>query len=145
MKIEWNRVTWYSKILALVLFFLLPILGFCFGIYYQQSMNEVSVITATSQDKQIKQETQKTTTNNTKVDCGKETFIVIAGPPHSMETNDKARNYFQTNQFTIDEESGSRFVVKPPATNTKKYWMEKVYTDGIGTTSFDNIGCDFQN
>jgi hypothetical protein len=34
MKIEWNRVTWYSKILALALFVALPFAGFWFGIRY---------------------------------------------------------------------------------------------------------------
>ncbi|MGB7958101.1 MAG: hypothetical protein WCF77_04675 [Minisyncoccia bacterium] len=34
MKIEWNRVTWYSKILALALFVALPFAGFYFGIKY---------------------------------------------------------------------------------------------------------------
>jgi hypothetical protein len=34
MKIEWNKVTWYSKLLALVLFVALPFIGFCYGVRY---------------------------------------------------------------------------------------------------------------
>jgi hypothetical protein len=34
MKIEWNKVTWYSKIVALILFVVLPFIGFWFGIRY---------------------------------------------------------------------------------------------------------------
>jgi hypothetical protein len=34
MKIEWNRVTWYSKILALALFVALPFAAFWLGIRY---------------------------------------------------------------------------------------------------------------
>lgn len=34
MKIEWNKVTWYSKIFALALFVALPFAGFWFGVRY---------------------------------------------------------------------------------------------------------------
>ena len=34
MKIEWNTVTWYSKLLALALFVALPFVGFYYGIQY---------------------------------------------------------------------------------------------------------------
>ncbi len=34
MKIQWNKVTWYSKTLALVLFVALPFAGFYFGAQY---------------------------------------------------------------------------------------------------------------
>ncbi|MGD1003636.1 MAG: hypothetical protein ABR884_03635 [Minisyncoccia bacterium] len=34
MKIEWNKVTWYSKLLALALFVALPFIGFYYGIRY---------------------------------------------------------------------------------------------------------------
>lgn len=38
MKIEWNKVTWYSKILALALFVTLPFIGFWYGIQYEKSV-----------------------------------------------------------------------------------------------------------
>lgn len=38
MKIELNKVTWYSKILALLLVITLPILGFKFGLRYGESI-----------------------------------------------------------------------------------------------------------
>jgi hypothetical protein len=34
MKVEWNKVTWYSKLAALVIFIALPFLGFWFGVRY---------------------------------------------------------------------------------------------------------------
>ena len=34
MKIEWNKVTWYSKLVALVLFVALPFIGFYYGAQY---------------------------------------------------------------------------------------------------------------
>ncbi|MGC9599088.1 MAG: hypothetical protein ABSE18_01760 [Minisyncoccia bacterium] len=34
MKVEWNKVTWYSKIIAIVLFVALPFIGFYYGIRY---------------------------------------------------------------------------------------------------------------
>jgi hypothetical protein len=34
MKIEWNKVTWYSKLLALAFFVVLPFIGFYYGTQY---------------------------------------------------------------------------------------------------------------
>ncbi len=34
MKLEWNKVTWYSKVLALIIFVALPFLGFWYGMQY---------------------------------------------------------------------------------------------------------------
>jgi hypothetical protein len=34
MKIEWNKVTWYSKLLAMVIFVALPFIGFYYGAQY---------------------------------------------------------------------------------------------------------------
>jgi len=61
MKVEWNKATWYSKILALVLFVALPFVGFYFGVQYGAARQQVvdnflsvnnapSVSSATSQD-----------------------------------------------------------------------------------------------
>jgi hypothetical protein len=46
-KIEWNRVTWYSKLVALALFIALPFIGFWFGMQYGEvvaPLNGSSVI-----------------------------------------------------------------------------------------------------
>lgn len=40
-KIEWNKVTWYSKIIALALFVLLPYVGFWIGVSYGQSLQAI--------------------------------------------------------------------------------------------------------
>jgi hypothetical protein len=37
MKIQWNKVTWYSKWLALALFVALPFIGFYFGVRYGET------------------------------------------------------------------------------------------------------------
>lgn len=34
MKVEWNKVTWYSKLLALAVVVILPFLGFILGMKY---------------------------------------------------------------------------------------------------------------
>lgn len=39
MKVEWNKVTWYSRLLALVMFISLPFIGFCLGVQYQKNLN----------------------------------------------------------------------------------------------------------
>jgi len=41
MKIEWNTVTWYSKLLALAIFVALPFIGFYYGIQYGKIVAEV--------------------------------------------------------------------------------------------------------
>ncbi len=38
MKIEWNKVTWYSKLLALALFVALPFIGFYCGVQYGKTV-----------------------------------------------------------------------------------------------------------
>jgi hypothetical protein len=37
-KIEWNKVTWYSKVLALALFVVLPFTGFYYGMEYGKTL-----------------------------------------------------------------------------------------------------------
>ena len=37
MRIKWNEVTWYSKLLALIIFILFPILGFYVGVTYERA------------------------------------------------------------------------------------------------------------
>lgn len=40
MKIEWNKVTWYSKLIALLLLIALPIIGFQWGMRYQRILEK---------------------------------------------------------------------------------------------------------
>jgi hypothetical protein len=42
MNIQWKKVTWYSKTLALILFVALPFIGFVIGIQYGQSISSLS-------------------------------------------------------------------------------------------------------
>ncbi|HEY5220600.1 MAG TPA: hypothetical protein VIJ29_00405 [Candidatus Paceibacterota bacterium] len=49
MKIEWNKVTWYSKLIALALFVALPFIGFYYGVQYGKiaaSVGQTPVISA---------------------------------------------------------------------------------------------------
>lgn len=46
MNVEWNRVTWYSKIVALVLFVALPFVGFWYGIRYGEALQTVRDVAA---------------------------------------------------------------------------------------------------
>jgi hypothetical protein len=47
MKIEWNKVTWYSKLLALVIFVALPFIGFYYGVQYGKIIAEIGHAPAT--------------------------------------------------------------------------------------------------
>ena len=42
MKVEWNKVTWYSKVIALVLFIALPFVGFYLGVWYQKEISQTA-------------------------------------------------------------------------------------------------------
>ncbi len=48
MKIEWNKVTWYSKLLALALFVALPFIGFYYGVQYNKDKTAAAGATAMS-------------------------------------------------------------------------------------------------
>lgn len=48
MKVEWNKVTWYSKVTALLLFVALPFIGFYYGIQFGiilQGLRDIAVLT----------------------------------------------------------------------------------------------------
>ena len=49
MRIEWNKVTWYSKLVAIIVGLLILTLGFYLGIAYQEAQNnpgtKISTIT----------------------------------------------------------------------------------------------------
>ena len=47
MKIEMRKVTWYSKLLALILFILLPFIGFWFGMEYERVLETLENSPAT--------------------------------------------------------------------------------------------------
>jgi hypothetical protein len=47
MRIEWNKVTWYSKILAAVIFVALPFIGFYYGVRYGKMVGIISQTPAT--------------------------------------------------------------------------------------------------
>ena len=44
MKIEWNKVTWYSKWIALLLFIAFPFIGFCLGMKYGELIAPIEAI-----------------------------------------------------------------------------------------------------
>jgi hypothetical protein len=47
-KIEWNKVTWYSKLIALALFVALPFIGFWFGTNYGEAVAMINATNASS-------------------------------------------------------------------------------------------------
>lgn len=49
MKIEWNKVTWYSKTLALILFVALPFIGFYYGMQYGKTAAATPVSNGSAQ------------------------------------------------------------------------------------------------
>jgi hypothetical protein len=46
--IEWNKVTWYSKLIALVIFIVLPFFGFWLGIQYGEMVAPLAVTSSSS-------------------------------------------------------------------------------------------------
>jgi len=48
MKIQWNNVTWYSRLIALILFIALPFAGFYLGMKYQEAVNPSTTKIATN-------------------------------------------------------------------------------------------------
>lgn len=42
MNIQWNKVTWYSKFIALILFVALPFVGFYFGTQYGKTIGAIN-------------------------------------------------------------------------------------------------------
>ncbi len=43
MRIEWNKVTWYSKLLALIVFTAFPLLSFYLGVQYQKAIDQLQI------------------------------------------------------------------------------------------------------
>jgi hypothetical protein len=46
--IQWNKVTWYSKFIALVLFVVLPFIGFYYGVQYGKIITTIGQMPATN-------------------------------------------------------------------------------------------------
>lgn len=40
MKIEWNKVTWYSRIFAIIVIGFLPLVGFYLGVVYERTVSQ---------------------------------------------------------------------------------------------------------
>ena len=56
MKVEWNKVTWYSKLLALATVVILPFIGFILGMKYGAAIQ-------LEKDEQLINAVDKNTTN----------------------------------------------------------------------------------
>jgi hypothetical protein len=70
MKIEWNKVTWYSKMVALALFVALPFIGFYYGTKYGEMVSLIghsqpSIATTTTSDYYNAPSEWQTDANNT--------------------------------------------------------------------------------
>jgi len=151
MRIELNKVTWYSKLLALILFITLPFIGFYIGIQYQKtlSQNTNKQIETTKKNATNKDETTNLTgTNkNRNRSCGKSTMFLI-----SQVSNEKVKEYLEKNSLEVVKEDGTtqweqtgstyKIVITPYQDN---YWITKFKEDGIGTGVFDTVGCDFRD
>ena len=142
-KIQWGKVSWYFKLLFLALLIILPFLGFYIGNQYQK-------MTSINQQKKTEKETfeknevkeQKPTFDSFEKDCGKPTLIVYVFKQVSSVTQEEARVYFKRNNIAIISQSGSEFIVRPPA-GERNFWGQKIQDDKIGDATLDNVGCDF--
>lgn len=68
MKIEWNKVTWYSKLVALMLFVTLPSMGFYLGIQYQKAISPTTSSTSSTSIKTSEGSTDTATSSARKID-----------------------------------------------------------------------------
>lgn len=48
MRVEWNKVTWYSKIIALILFVALPFIGFYYGTKYGETLQLIASVASST-------------------------------------------------------------------------------------------------
>jgi hypothetical protein len=90
MKIEWNKVTWYSKTIALVLFVALPFIGFYYGAQYGQALQAVrgssqSVSTSTSSGSQASG--YFSNTSEWQTDSNNQTFSIAYPLGFTVEDN----------------------------------------------------------
>jgi len=139
MKLEWNKVTWYSKLLALGLFITLPFIGFYVGIQYQKILEL---------DKSTQIDTTKKDDNNNLTDsnksrnrsCGKATIEIT----NYLTSRDKALEYFEKHGLELfnpnngSEPSNWLHVGRGKDT----YWIAKLREDGIAEAIYDTVGCD---
>jgi hypothetical protein len=136
MKIQWNKVTWYSKLIAVVLFFLLPATGFYLGFQYQRSVSptkstETSVVQNNRTDKNV-------ISDNRNRSCGKSTIIVFKLNV-SLQEADK---YFAKYDMKLEDAlTGGYLLEVGPGGDT--HWINRIKADGIGEAAYDTIGCDF--
>ncbi|MBU6501109.1 MAG: hypothetical protein KGJ89_04465 [Patescibacteria group bacterium] len=65
-RIKWNEVTWYSKILAMALFVILPFVAFYLGVQYQSAASGIEIVGAPdiSQNTNVGQNQQTIVTDN---------------------------------------------------------------------------------
>ena len=145
MKLEWHKVTWYSKMLALGLFIILPFIGFYFGVQYQKILE----LDKSTQIDTTKKNTDKKDDNNNLTDsnknrnrsCGKATIEII----NYLTSKDKALEYFEKNGLEIfkptNDSEPSNWLNVGRGKDT--YWIAKLKEDGIAEATYDTIGCDF--
>jgi hypothetical protein len=51
MKVEFNKITWYSKLIALILFITLPFIGFYLGMQYEKAIISLPQVLQSVQSK----------------------------------------------------------------------------------------------
>src|SRR3990167_9192827 len=145
MKIEWARVTWYSKLLALILFVLFPLTGFYLGMWYQKAISPPKQIqTDTIPDKDKPNETN--VVQNRNKSCNKPTIIIVK----LYFSKEKADKYFQMNGLSFQEAPEAPLdvsrigsLVVDVGVGNDTYWINKIREDGVGIAVYDTVGCDF--
>lgn len=102
--LEWNKITWYSKLTAAILFIILPIAGFYLGIFYQkkitpfefQEINQVQdQITKEEQQKRQDQKEREQKNQNLQNQDTKEEQV------NKTETNKNLRQDEETQKYTF--------------------------------------------
>src|SRR3989344_2020874 len=138
MKIEWTKVTWYSKLLALILFVLLPLTGFYLGIWYQKAISSPKQVqTDTIPDKDKPNETN--VVQNRNKSCNRPTIIIVK----LYLSREKADKYFQMNGLSLQEApldvSHIGSLVVDVGVGNDTYWINKIKEDGVGIAVYNTV------
>lgn len=132
MKIIWNKVTWYSKLLALAMLVIFPVIGFFLGIQYQKSKTPLQ--------NQITNPTQnQITPSQTK--SPQPTPVVLNPKPGALNVKDIfAAPWKYTDQKVkisarIDIHTGNTSIMCTPGTNPCQQYKGTIYLKDINAAA----------
>jgi len=131
MKIEFNKVTWYSKLLAIIVFIGAIILAFCLGGMYQES--QIAPVAETKQEVSTQEISQQTNRRCTSIDD-----VMTFCDEYTYMTNEHLGQDVVTAQIIAYINSGEKEVVyeieNPGPSHTQSNFLR---IDGVELNSED--------